>query len=213
MNPSSIEPAANRPRYGVGFAELFLLFSKIGVSSFGGAVSVWMHRTFVETRGWLTEPEFSTSLALARIMPGVTIMNLAVLIGHRLAGFTGAAAAVMGLVAGPSLIAIGLVILHRRFAGTAILDDGLQGAAAAAAGLLIGMGLKSGSRIVSGGLSSAGRTAGSTGAIVVMATMFVFVGLLRFPTVPTVLCVAPFSLALALFILRDGSTKRQDDGR
>src|SRR5277367_2755464 len=81
--------------------EFFLLFSRIGLSSFGGGVSVWIHRSVVEHRGWLSESEFSAALAFARVMPGVNIVNLGVLIGHRLRGFGGAVAAVLGLLVGP----------------------------------------------------------------------------------------------------------------
>jgi chromate transporter len=192
--------------------EFFLLFSGIGLSSFGGGVSVWIHRSIVERRSWLGESEFSAALALARVMPGVNIVNLGVLIGHRLMGFGGAVAAVMGLLVGPSLVVIGLAILYRQFAGTIILDTALQGMAAAAAGLLIGMGLKSGIRIIRIGLTSTGRRAEGVGAIIVLVAMFVFVGLLRFPTVPVVLSLAPCSWALAFLTGRNASAERRHDG-
>jgi chromate transporter len=192
--------------------EFFLLFSRIGLSSFGGGVSVWIHRSVVEHRGWLGESEFSAALAFARVMPGVNIVNLGVLIGHRLRGFGGAVAAVLGLLVGPSLVVIGLAVLYRQFARSIILDDALQGMASSGAGLLIGMGLKSGSRIIRTGLTSAGRRAEGAGAIVVLVAVFVFVGLLRFPTVPVVLCLAPCSWALAFFAGRKASTERRRDG-
>jgi chromate transporter len=192
--------------------EFFLLFSRIGLSSFGGGVSVWIHRSVVEHRGWLGESEFSAALALARVMPGVNIVNLGVLIGHRLRGFGGAVAAVLGLLGGPSLVVIGLAVLYRQFAGSIILGAALQGMATAAAGLLIGMGLKFGSRIIRIGLASAGRRAEGAGAIVVLVAVFVFVGLLRFPTAPVVLCLAPCSGALAFFAGRNASTGRRHDG-
>jgi chromate transporter len=212
MKTSAVEATEPRPPCSAGFAELFLLFSKIGVSSFGGGVSVWMHTALVERRGWLDETEFSSALALARIMPGVNIVNLAVLIGHRLIGLSGAVAAVAGLLVGPSLIVIAAAILYRRFAGVIILDVALAGTAAAAAGLLIGMGVKSGGRIVRRGLASKGRTAQGVGKIVVLVATFVLVGVLRFPTVPTVLCLTPLSFALAWLGGRKASMERNHDG-
>jgi len=212
MKTSAVDATEPRPPFSAGFAELFLLFSKIGLSSFGGGVSVWMHTALVERRGWLDETEFSSALALARIMPGVNIINLAVLIGHRLVGLSGAVAAVLGLLVGPSLIVIAAAILYRRFAGVTILDVALAGTAASAAGLLIGMGVKSGGRIVRRGLASSGRTAQGVGTIVIFAATFVLVGVLRLPTVPTVLCLAPCSLALAWFGGRKASMERNDDG-
>jgi chromate transporter len=204
--------AGARPPPRIGLVEFFLLFSKIGLSSFGGGLSVWMHRALVERRGWLGESEFSAALALARIMPGVNIVNLAVLIGHRLMGLSGAVAGVMGLLAGPSLVVIVLAMLYRQFAGSIILDTALQGLAASAAGLLIAMGLKSGSRIIRIGVASTSRMAQGVGAIVVLVVMFVSVGVLRFPTVPIVLCLPPCSWALAFFTGGNAPMERKRDG-
>src|SRR4051794_14462709 len=117
---------------------VFLLFSKIGVSSLGGAVSVRLQEELVSDRRWLAEREFSAAFALARIMPGANIVNLAALIGHRLMGLSGAVAAVLGLLIGPCVVVIGLAHFVSHFRGPA-LDAGLEGIAASAAGLLIGM--------------------------------------------------------------------------
>jgi chromate transporter len=183
---------------------LFVLFSYIGLSSFGGAVPAWIHRAFVERRAWLDEREFSAALALARIVPGVNVVNLAVLVGNRLRGNRGATAAVTGLLLGPSLVAVGLAVLYRQFTGTLLLPTLLSGTSAAAVGLLIGMGISSGARLASRGIRSGGCITQSASAIVFLATMFVLVGVLRFPTVPTVMCVAPLSIAVA-FLGRPGS--------
>jgi chromate transporter len=178
----------------IGLFELFLLFSQLGLTSFGGGVSAWVHRAFVERRRLIGENEFAAALALARIMPGANVVNLAVVIGHRLQGAAGAAAAVLGLLLGPSL-----AVVYRQLTGTIILHAVLEGAAAASVGLLIAMGVTSGSRIVRSSATSGGHTAQRLGALVVLAAMFVLVGMLRFPMVPTVLCLAPLSIALAYF--------------
>jgi chromate transporter len=196
----------------VGLIELFLLFSQLGLSSFGGGVSAWMHRAFVEQRGWLGAGEFSAALALARIMPGVNVLNLAVLIGQRLRGAPGAAAAALGLLVGPSLAAIGLTVAYDALAGSAVLHAAIEGAAAAAAGLLIAMGLSSatqGVRAMRGGPRPEAAAAGPSwfvrlGAIAVLLSVFVLIGLMRLPTVPVVLCVAPVSIALAYLAMRSG---------
>jgi chromate transporter len=201
----------------IGLVELFLLFSQLGLSSFGGGVSAWMHRAFVERRGWLGETEFSAALALARIMPGVNVLNLAVLIGQRLRGASGAAAAALGLLVGPSLAAIGLTVGYDALSGSAVLHAAIEGAAAAAAGLLIAMGLSS-ARGAGGARRGEGRPETvavrrsrfalgwpGLGAIAVLLTVFVLIGLMRLPTVAIVLCVAPVSIALAYLAMRSDS--------
>jgi chromate transporter len=198
----------------IGLVELFLLFSQLGLSSFGGGVSAWMHRAFVERRGWLGETEFAAAFALARIMPGVNVVNLAVLIGQRLRGAPGAAAAALGLLVGPSLAAIGLTIAYDALAGSAVLHAAIEGAAAAAAGLLIAMGLSSaraGAGATGHGHRSDAAAAGGVrftrrwpglGAIAVLLTVFVLIGIVGLSTVPVVLCVAPVSIALAYLAVR-----------
>lgn len=197
----------------VGLVKLFLLFSQLGLSSFGGGVSAWMHRAFVERRGWLGAGEFSAALALARIMPGVNVVNLAVLIGQRLRGAPGAAAAALGLLVGPSLAAIGLTVAYDALAGSAVLHAAIEGAAAAAAGLLIAMGLSSakhGADATRGAHRPEAVAAGRSrfvrwpnlGAIAVLVSVFVLIGVMRLPTVAIVLCAAPVSIALAYLAMR-----------
>ncbi|MHB8272563.1 chromate transporter [Bradyrhizobium sp.] len=206
---------------GIGLVELFLIFSQLGLSSFGGGVSAWMHRAFVERRGWLGEGEFSAALALARIMPGVNVLNLAVLIGQRLRGAAGAAVAALGLLVGPSLAAIGLTVGYDALAGSSVLHAVIEGAAAAAAGLLIAMGLSSAAHGAGGAMRGGHRGEAAVarpswfvprwqnlGAIAVLLTVFVLIGLMRLPTVPVVLCVAPVSIALAYFAMRSDRGER-----
>jgi chromate transporter len=209
--PQTAMPA--RPPFAGGFMQVFLVFSQIGLSSFGGSVAAWMHREFVERRGWLEESEFAAALAVARIMPGVNIVNLAVLIGQRLKGFMGATAAVAGLLTGPILVVIGLGALYQRFAGIIFVQNVLEGVAASTVGLLISMGITSGRRIIKEGMTGSGRRIESAAAIAVLAAMFVLVALLHFPTVLTVLFVAPLSITLAHFGFRASHVGEHRDRR
>jgi chromate transporter len=208
--PSGAPGAQASPPQDVGLIELFLLFSQLGLSSFGGGVSAWMHRTFVEQRGWLGEKEFAAALAFGRIMPGANVVNLAVLIGQRVRGAPGAAAAAMGLLVGPSFAVIGLAIVYRHFAGAIVLRAALEGTAVAAAGLLIGMGVTSGAHTVGPDAKFRGYVYG-IGATAIMAVVFVLIGVFGFPTVPTVLCLAPLSMALAHFAGRNLSAEKPND--
>ncbi len=77
--------------------QLFLAFAKIGLTSFGGGLSGWMMREFVQRRAWLSEGEFLSGLALAQAFPGVNVVNLAIWIGFRLRGGAGALVSALGL--------------------------------------------------------------------------------------------------------------------
>ncbi|MBV8824506.1 MAG: chromate transporter [Hyphomicrobiales bacterium] len=142
------------PTARVTLLELFLLFSQLGLSSFGGAVSAWVHRAFVERRELIGEAEFAAALGLARIIPGANVVNLAVMLGHRLRGAAGAIAAGLGLILGPTLVAIALMIAYRRWGGSPGSRALLEGAAAASVGLLIAMGLAAGAYLIGIGTKS-----------------------------------------------------------
>ncbi|OYZ97597.1 MAG: chromate transporter, partial [Polynucleobacter sp. 24-46-87] len=65
--------------------QLFISFSKIGMSGFGGVLP-WARRTLVEQDKVLSSEEFSAMLGICQIVPGPNIVNLAVCVGARFAG-------------------------------------------------------------------------------------------------------------------------------
>ena len=111
---------------GIGPLELFLAFSQLALSGFGGVLP-WAHRTLVEQKGWLTQREFVETLALGQLLPGPNIGNMAVMIGYRFAGYAGAAAAIAGLVGGPFLIMITLGLLYRSYGTLPLVQHALSG--------------------------------------------------------------------------------------
>jgi chromate transporter len=132
MTPT--EPHA--PRIGAG--TLFVAFTQITLSSFGGAL-FWSRRALVERRRGLTEQEFVEVLALAQLLPGANGINLAVLVGYRFAGWRGAAASLAGFIAAPCLVIIALGVLHQRYGALPLVQHALTGMSAVAVGLLIAM--------------------------------------------------------------------------
>jgi chromate transporter len=194
-----VPPASfdERPPAKVRLLELFLLFSQLGMSSFGGNVSAWMHRELVQRRHLIGETEFIAALGLCRIMPGATVVNLATVVGRQLRGAAGATAAVLGLLVGPSLLVVAFALVYRRFAEVAAFHLVLEGAASASVGLMIAMGVSIGAHVVRGGRQANRSLAAPAAALAVMAATFVLIGVARFPMVPTVLCLAPVSIGAA----------------
>lgn len=79
-----------RPAPRPGALALFLAFTQIRLTSFGGGLSGRMLRDFVHTRRWLDEEALLNGLALSQALPGVNVKNLAIWIGYRLCGWRGA---------------------------------------------------------------------------------------------------------------------------
>src|ERR671923_310928 len=115
---------------------LFLTFSRISLSSFGGAI-FWTRRQLVKQQRWLTDREFVELLTLGQLLPGANVLNLAVMVGYRFAGWTGAAAAAAGFVGGPCLVVIGMGILYQHYGALPQVQRALAGMSIVAAGLLL----------------------------------------------------------------------------
>jgi chromate transporter len=125
---------SQKPRAG-RFA-LFLAFSRISLSSFGGAI-FWARRELVERQRWLTDREFVDLFTLGQLLPGPNVLNLTVMVGHRFAGWTGAAAAVAGFLGWPCLAVIGMGVLYRHYGAVPQVQQALTGMSSVAAGLLL----------------------------------------------------------------------------
>ncbi len=92
--------------------ELFLIFFKIGLFTFGGGyamISIF-EEEFCSKRNYITHPEFLEMVALAESSPGPIAINSATYIGYKRAGFFGSFFATIGVVL-PSFIIIYLISL------------------------------------------------------------------------------------------------------
>jgi chromate transporter len=125
---------SDKPR--VSRLALFLTFSRISVSSFGGAL-FWARRGLVERQRWLTEREFVDLLTLGQVLPGPNVLNLTVMVGYRFAGWTGAAAAAAGFLGWPCLMVIGMGVLYQHYGALPQVQQALTGMSSVAAGLLL----------------------------------------------------------------------------
>jgi chromate transporter len=121
--------------------QLFIGFSKIGLSGFGGVLP-WARRTIVEQEKWLTSEEFNAMLGISQIVPGPNIVNLSICVGSRFAGISGAFAAALGLMLGPSAIVILLGLLYEHYSSLTAVQGMLRGISAVGIGLIAGTGFK-----------------------------------------------------------------------
>jgi chromate transporter len=165
---------------------LFLAFAKLGATSFGGGLSAWMLQECVRRRRWITEEEFLTGLAMAQALPGVNVVNLPIWIGYRLAGGRGALVSALGVIVPPAILVTLLAAGYGWLQQFGATDLALQGAAAAALGLSLSMGLR-----------AAHRHVRKLAPALVFGVVFVGVGLLRLPMYLVVLGAAPVSIGLA----------------
>ncbi len=130
----------------INLTSLFRGFAKIGLLGFGGVGPITRH-VIVREQQWLSEKDYATLLGIGKVLPGANTVNVAVMLGDRYHGFKGSAVAVIGLLVPPILILIVLAILYQFLDQNPYFNAALQGSACAAAGMVIGMGLKMASKI------------------------------------------------------------------
>jgi chromate transporter len=103
-------------------AELLSLFGHFAVLSMlavGGAIATApdMHRYIVGEQHWLTDEQFTASIALAQAAPGPNLLFVAV-IGYNTAGLVGAAVTMVGIMLPSSTLALFVTRWGRQRAET-----------------------------------------------------------------------------------------------
>jgi chromate transporter len=184
-------PASHPPNQ-PGLAELFLAFAKMSVAGFGG-VLVWARRGIVEQHRWMTAEEFNETYALCHFLPGPNIVNLSVVFGSRFRGIAGGIAAFAGLVGPPMVIATILAALYARYGEIDALRRILAGVSCAAVGLLIAVVFKMMMPLI--------RKRDVVG-LVMLAAVFIAIGLVRLPLQIVLLVAVPLSLGITIIARR-----------
>ena len=119
---SADPPSDVGPKPSGGFGEVFRVFLRLGLTSFGGPIAHlgYFRAEFVERRRWLTERSFADLVALAQFLPGPGSSQTGFGIGLLRGGFLGGLAAWLGFTL-PSAV---LMVLFAYGAGS-IADSSL----------------------------------------------------------------------------------------
>jgi chromate transporter len=177
--------------------ELFVGFLLIGLMGFGG-IQASANYVIVERNKWLTPREFVELFGVCSILPGGNFLNVTVMLGDRYQGPLGSIVGLSALLLAPLLILLGLAYGYQTFSHLPDVEAAVAGAAAAAAGLIIG----TSARLI------AGLRRGWPSVVFGVAT-FAAVGLLRVPLVWVLCLIVPLSVAVALLRLRASSGDRE----
>ncbi|MGV7214227.1 chromate transporter [Bradyrhizobium sp. UFLA05-112] len=194
---SDSAPAVQEPDIPVktdppGLFALFMAFARMSLAGFGG-VLVFARRAIVDDHRWMTADEFNETFALCHFLPGPNIVNLSMVFGSRLRGLAGGVAAFAGLLVPPTLIMTALAVLYAHFGELEVLRRTLAGVSCAAVGLLIAVVF----RMMTPLLKRADAI-----ALVLMAAVFVAIGVLRLPLQAVLLVAIPASIAITVVLRR-----------
>lgn len=128
---------------------LWLLFSSmlfISAFTFGGGfvIVTFMRRRFVDELRWVDEKEMLDLIALAQSAPGPIAVNAAIMVGWKMAGAAGMAAAVLGTVIPPMAILSVISVFYQLFAENRIVAAVLRGMQSGVAAVILDVALSMG---------------------------------------------------------------------
>jgi chromate transporter len=164
---------------------LAFIFGRIGLTSFGGGLSGWLLREFVQDLKLLTEEEFLSGLSISQALPGVNVTNMAIWIGYHLRGRRGAIVGVLAIVVPPAVVIVLLGALFSRLTQFPTTHLALDGAAAAAIGLSLSM-----------AIVMARRVRRALFPLAVGAATFLAIGIFHWPLLEVVLAGGAVSVAV-----------------
>jgi chromate transporter len=141
-------PLPSTPPVEATLGQIFRVFLIIGATSFGGGVMAYLRSSLVDKHGWLDDESFVQLLAMSQSLPGLNSTNMAVLVGDRLRGTAGAAAAIAGMCLPGGLLMFVLGMLHRQHGARPLVAAMLHGVAAAAVGLVAAVALQIGRKVL-----------------------------------------------------------------
>jgi chromate transporter len=173
---------------GISLTRMFLAFTFIGLSGFGGVLPLARHE-LVERRRWISAAEFTDILSLCNFLPGPNVVNMTVTFGVRVAGVRGAVVAFVGLMVMPVAIVLALATIYAEFSDVPQVRDAFRGIASAAAGLIVAMAAK-----MAWGIATIPR------AVIMTVVVFAAIIVLRLPLILIIAIFAPLSIALAWWI-------------
>ena len=129
------------PRVPKSPGEIFRVCTRIALQGFGGVLPI-IQREWVEKERWLSREQFLELLAVAQVMPGPNVVNLALIFGDRAFGLRGGLAALGGMLLAPWCVVLVLTVLYAHYAQHPIVAGALRGMGSVAAGLIFSTGLK-----------------------------------------------------------------------
>ncbi len=119
--------------------QFFLIFMRIGVSTFGGGYAMLpiLQHELIDKRGWLQEDELTEAYALAQCEPGLICVNTAVLLIRPRFGLLPAVVASLGVVLPSVLILILIAAVLYRYANLPLVQNAFAGIRVAVAAIVV----------------------------------------------------------------------------
>src|SRR6516225_21057 len=97
LGPRLVAAGSTMPAEAPLLIKIFIAFLAIGATSFGGGVVAYLRQSLVVKHGWVDDKTFVELLGISQTLPGLNATNMAVLVGDRLRGASGAITAICAI--------------------------------------------------------------------------------------------------------------------
>jgi chromate transporter len=134
----------------VSLGSIFWTFLVIGATSFGGGMVAYLRVMLVSRRRWLDDQSFITALEIGQTLPGLNSTNISIIVGDSLRGVPGAVAAFLGVMLPGTVVLLTVGVLYGLQSESPAFAAVLDGAGAAAVGLLVAVTLQLARKEVTG---------------------------------------------------------------
>ena len=162
---------------------LFTSMLYISAFTFGGGfvIVTFMKKKFVDDLHWINEDEMLDMTALAQSAPGAIAVNAAILVGRRVAGFTGMIMSVLGTIIPPITILAVISLFYKAFATNPWVAAVLGGMQAGVAAVICDVVWNLGAKVVK---------EKSAMSIAIMAGAFIATAFFKVNVIVIILCAA-----------------------
>lgn len=162
---------------------LFKSMLYISAFTFGGGfvIVTFMKKKFVDDLHWINEDEMLDMTALAQSAPGAIAVNAAILVGRRVAGFTGMIVSVLGTIVPPITILAVISLFYKAFATNPWVAAVLGGMQAGVAAVICDVVWNLGAKVVK---------EKSAMSIAIMAGAFIATAFFKVNVIVIILCAA-----------------------
>lgn len=118
---------------------LFVTFFKIGAFTFGGGWVMigMMEKDIVTKHKWFSKEEFIDNLAIAQSMPGILAVNMAALVGNKMAKKRGAFFSALGTILPSFIVILTIAIFFTTINDNPIVEKVFKGIRPAVVALII----------------------------------------------------------------------------
>lgn len=130
--------------------KLFVTMFYISAFTFGGGfvIVTFMKKKYVDELGWLDEQEMLDMTAMAQSCPGPIAVNAAILVGWRVAGFSGMLVGVLATILPPMVILSVISFFYAAFASNRYVALALRGMQAGVAAVILDVVWSMGQKVV-----------------------------------------------------------------